>query len=127
MNLFHCLLCSAYTHVIALFPNSSYTLMKLAKGSKRRSTSFENAAHRQLQTSSLISKLSVCDDIVSECFYICNQDFDQRVHFNCVTISDEDWIYWNLYYIEHDDTDISNQLPKFYDVHHIWVKTFSKQ
>jgi hypothetical protein len=126
MNLFHCLLCSAYTHVTALFSKSSNTLMKLAKGSKRRIKSFENAAHRQLQTSSLSSKLSVCDDIVSECLYICNQNFDQRLHFHCVAISDEDWMLWNLYDKEHGDLDISNQVPKFHDVHHVWVKTFSK-
>ncbi len=67
MNLFPCLLCSVYTHVIALCSNSTNTLTKLAKGRKWRIISFENAAHRQLQTFSLSSKLSVCDDIVSEC------------------------------------------------------------
>jgi hypothetical protein len=56
--------------------NSSNILMKLATRSKQRITSFENAAQRQLQTSSLSSKLSVCDDIVNECLYICNQNFD---------------------------------------------------
>jgi hypothetical protein len=126
MNLFHCLLCNAFTHVTALFSNSSSTLVKLAKGSKRRITSFENAVHRQLQTSSLSSKLSLHDDIVSECLYICNQNFDQRVHFHCMAISDEDWRLWNFYDEEHDDMDISNQLPKYHDVHHVWVKTFSK-
>jgi hypothetical protein len=53
---------------------------------------FENAAHRHFQRSSLSSKLSVLDDIVSECRYICNQNYDQRVHLHCVcvAISDED-------------------------------------
>jgi hypothetical protein len=101
--------------------------MNLAKGSKRRITYFENAAHRQLQTSSLSSKLSVCDDIVCECLYICNQNFDRRVHFNCMAVSDEDWMLWNFYDKEHDYMDISNQVPKFHDVHHVWVKKFSKQ
>jgi hypothetical protein len=96
MNLFPCLLFSLYTHVIALYSKSSNTLMKLAKGSKQRITSFENAALRQLQTSSLTSKLSICDDIVSECLYICNQNFDQRVHFDCVAVSDDDWMFWNV-------------------------------
>jgi hypothetical protein len=72
--------------------------MKLATGSKRRITSFENAAQRQLQISSLSSKLSVCDDIVNECLYNCNQNFDRRVHFNCVAVSDENWILWNFYH-----------------------------
>jgi hypothetical protein len=26
-----------------------------------------------------------------------------------------------------DYTDISNQVPKFHDVHHVWVKTFLEQ
>jgi hypothetical protein len=101
--------------------------MKLAKGSKQRITSFENAVHRQLKTSSLCSKWSVHDDFVSECLYICNQNFDQIVNFYCVAVSDEDWMLWNFYDEEHDGTDISNQVPKFHDVHHVWVKTFSEQ
>jgi hypothetical protein len=100
--------------------------MKLATGSKRRMTSFENAAHQQLQTYSLSSKLSVCDDIVSECLYICNQNFDQSMHFNCVAASDEDWMLWNFDDKERDYTDISNQMPKFHDLHHVWVKTIWK-
>jgi hypothetical protein len=71
--------------------------------------------------------LSVRDDIVSECLYICNQNFDQRVHFNCVAVSDEDWMLWNVYDKERDNMDISNQVPKFHDAYHVWVKTFSKQ
>ncbi len=126
MNLFPCLLCSLYTHAIALYSNSSSMLMKLAKWSNRRITSFENAAHMQLQTFSLRSKLSVCDDIVSECLYICNQNFDQRVHFKCVAISDEDWMLWNFYDKECDYMYISTQVPKFHDVHHMRVKTFSE-
>jgi hypothetical protein len=62
--------------ILLFYYNSSNTLMKLATGSKWRITSFENAAQRQLQTSSLSSKLSVCDDIVNECLYICNENFD---------------------------------------------------
>jgi hypothetical protein len=127
MNLFPCLLCSLYTHVIALYSNSSNTLIKLAKGSKLRITSFENSTHRQLQTPSFSSKLSVRDDIVSECLYICNQNFDQRVHFNCAAVSDENWMLWNFYDKERDYMDISNQVPKFHDVHHVWVKLFFKQ
>jgi hypothetical protein len=99
--------------------NSSNTLMKLATGSKRRITSFENAAQQQLQTSSLSSKLSVRDDFVNECLYICNQNFDQRVHFNCVAVSDKNWILWNFYDKERDYTDISKQVPEFHDVHHV--------
>jgi hypothetical protein len=108
---------------LLFYYNSSNTLMKLATGSKWRITSFENAAQQKLQTSSLSSKLSVCDDIVNECLYICNQNFDQRVHFNCMAVSDKYWILWNFYDKEGDYTDISKQVPKFHDVHHVRVKT----
>jgi hypothetical protein len=94
-------------------------LIKLATRSKWRITSFENAAPQQLQTSSFSSKLSVCDDVVNECLYICNQNFDQRVHFNCVAVSDENWILWIFYDKERDYTDISKQVPKFHDVDHV--------
>ncbi len=53
----------------------SNTLMKLAKGSKLRVTTFELEATRELQTSSLSSKLSVQDDIVWETLYVCKQNF----------------------------------------------------
>jgi hypothetical protein len=96
-------------------------LIKLATGSKQRITSFELAAHQQLQTSSLSSKLSVCGDIVSECLYICNQKFDRRVHFNCVAVSDEEWMLWNFFEKGCDYTDISNQVPKYHDVHNVRV------
>jgi hypothetical protein len=101
--------------------------MKLATGSKRRSTSFEHAVHQQMQTSSLSSTLSVCDDIVIECLYICNQNFDRRVYFGCVAVSDEDGVLWNFYEKERDYTDISNQVPKYHDVHYVWVRSFSEQ
>jgi hypothetical protein len=102
--------------------NLSNTLITLTRGSKRRTTYFEHAAHSQLQPSSLSSKLSVCNDIVSECLYICNQNFDQRVYFNCVAVSDDDWMVWNFYDKERDYTNISNQVPKYHDVHHVLVK-----
>jgi hypothetical protein len=73
------------------------------------------------------SKLSVCDDIVSECLNICNQNFDRRVHFNCVDVSYEDWVLWNFYEKECDYTDISNQVPKNHDVYHVWVRSFLEQ
>jgi hypothetical protein len=77
------------------------------------------ATEQQLQTSSLSSKLSVHDDIVNECLYICHQNFGQRLHFNCVAVSNENWILLNFYDKEHDYTDINKQVPKFHDVHHV--------
>jgi hypothetical protein len=40
-----------------------------------------------------------------------------------VAFSDEDWMHLNFFDKERDYTDISNQVPKFHDVHHVWVKT----
>jgi hypothetical protein len=42
-----------------------------------------------------------------------------------VAISDEDWMLWNFYDTQHGDINISNQVPKFDEVHHVWVKRFS--
>ncbi len=70
--------------------------MKLAKGSNRKIESFLNHSHRQLQTTSLCSKLSIANDIVNECLYICNQNFDHRNDFHCVAMSDDDWMIWNF-------------------------------
>jgi hypothetical protein len=57
------------TSVINILSN---TLMKLAKGSKLCITTFELEATRELQPSSLSSKLSVQDNIVKETIHICN-------------------------------------------------------
>jgi hypothetical protein len=56
-----------------------------------------------------------------------NVNFDQRVHFNYMAVSNKDWMLWNLYDKECDYTDVSNQVLKFHDVHHVWVKIFSEQ
>ena len=116
-----------YTYLIFCLSTSSNTLMKLAKGSNRIIDSFEKAAHRQLQTSSLSSKLSIRDDIVSECVYICNQNFDHRMDFHCVAISDDNWMLWNFDDKNDSDMNISNQVPKFLEVHHVWVNTLCNQ
>ncbi len=44
-----------------------------------------------------------------------------------MAISDENWILWNFYDKELDYTDISKQVPKFHDVHHVRVKTLLEQ
>jgi hypothetical protein len=93
--------------------------MKLAKGSGQRINSFEKEAHMHLQSSSLSSKLTIRDDVVRECLYVCNQNYDQRVHFRCVAISDDDWMPWNFYHKQQDITELSNQVPLFHDVHHV--------
>jgi hypothetical protein len=103
----------------------SITLMKLAKGSKLRITTFELEATRELQTSSLSSKLSVRDDIVRETLYLCNQNFDQRQCFKCVACSKDMWKVWNFHHKKSTGVeDISSEVPKFLDVHHVCLKTF---
>ena len=121
---------NSYTHTLVsklLSSNHSNTLMKLAKGSGRRIKSFEKEAHRHLQSSSLSSKLTIRDDVVRECLYICNQNYDQRVHFHCVAISDDDWMLWNFYHKQQDITELSNQVPLFHNVHHVRVKRLGEQ
>jgi hypothetical protein len=44
-----------------------------------------------------------------------------------VAVSDEDWMLWNFYEKECDYTDISNQVPKYHDVHHVQVRSFLEQ
>ncbi len=47
--------------------NTSTSLLKMAKGSNRRITMFNNEAQRALQTTSLASKLKIKDTILKEC------------------------------------------------------------
>ena len=93
--------------------------MKLAEESGQRIKSVEKEAHRHLQSSSLGSKLTIRDDVVQRCLYICNQNYDQRFHFHCVAISNDDWMLWNFHDKQPVVMDISNQVPKFHDVHHV--------
>ncbi len=116
----------SFTHFPYFISNPSNTLKKLAKGSGRRINSFEKEAHRHLQSSSMSSKLTIRDDVVRECLYICNQNYDQRVHFHCVAISDDDWMLWNFYHKQKHITELSNQVPLFHDVHHVRVKMLAE-
>ena len=101
--------------------------MKLAKGSNRKIESFLNHSHRQLQTTSLSSKLSIANDIVNECVYICNQNFDHRNEFHCVAMSDDDWMLWNFDNKTIDLNVISNHIPQFLDVYHVCVTRLHDQ
>ena len=101
--------------------------MKLAKGSNRKIESFLNHSHRQLQTTSLSSKLSIANDIVNECLYICNQNFDHRNDFHCVAMSDDDWMLWNFDNKTIDLNVISNHIPQFLDVYHVRVTRLHDQ
>jgi hypothetical protein len=99
--------------------------MKLAKGSKLPITIFELEANRELQTSSLSSKLSVRDDIVQETLYVHNKIFDQRQFFKCVACSEDMWKAWNFHQKNSTGVEnISSEVPKFLDVHHVCLKKF---
>ncbi len=99
--------------------------MKLAKQSKHCILAFKNEANRQLQFSSLSSKLVVRDEIVWECLYTCNQKFDQQKYFHCVARLDDIWMVWNFHQKKlNEDNHIIAHVPKFLDVHHVAVKTF---
>jgi hypothetical protein len=86
---------------------------------------FENEANSQLQFLLLSSKLVVRDELIWECLYICNQNFDQQKYFHCVAQSDENWMVWNVHQKKsNEDNDIMSHVPKFLNVHHVVVKTF---
>ena len=105
--------------------NTSNSLIKMARGTNRRITMFDNDAQRALQTTSLSSKLEIKDTILKECLHICNQNFDKRKYYCCVQCSDDDWMVWNFYYDSTTlDDDISGMAPKFLNVFHVRVKRF---
>jgi hypothetical protein len=62
-------------------------------------------------------------DIVQECLYKFNQNFDQRKYFHCVVQSNENWMVWNFHQ-KNEDNDIMSHVPKFLNVHHVVVETF---
>jgi hypothetical protein len=105
----------------------SNTLIKLAKGSKLRITKFELKANRNLQSSSLSSKMSLQDSIVRETLYVCNQNFDQRQFFMCVACTEELWKVWNLHQKQLSGVeDIYSEVPKFLHLHHVCLKPSCK-
>ena len=105
--------------------NTSTSLLKMARGTNRRITMFDNEAQRALQTTSLSSKLEIKDTILKECLHVCNQNFDKRKYYCCVQCSDDDWMVWNFYYDASKlNDDISGMAPKFLNVFHVRLKRF---
>jgi hypothetical protein len=103
----------------------SNTLINLAKGSKHQIRAFEYIANRQLQFSSLSSKLVVRDDFAWECLYMCKQNFDQQKYFHSVAQLDENWMVWNFHQKNQMKTMIScHMFQKLLNLHHVVVKTF---
>jgi len=94
--------------------NTSTSLLKMARGTNRRITMFDNEAQRALQTTSRASKLEIKDTILKECLHVCNQNFDKKKYYCCVQCSDDDWMVWNFYYDSSKiDDDISVMAPNF--------------
>jgi hypothetical protein len=108
--------------------NISKSLMFMAKGSIHRIEEFEKNAHRELQNSSLCSKLVIKDDVTRECLYLCNQNFDRRHDYMCVQCLEDDWMVWNFNRKKSYDSKSSDHnsliVPKFKNVYHVCVKRF---
>lgn len=108
--------------------NISKSLMFMAKGSIHRIEEFEKNAHRELQNSSLCSKLVIKDDVTRECLYLCNQNFDRRHDYMCVQCLEDDWMVWHLNHKKSYDSKSSDHnsliVPKFKNVYHVRVKRF---
>jgi hypothetical protein len=112
-----------YTMRCSSNTNTSTSLLKMAKGSNRRITMFDNEAQRALQTTSLASKLIIKDTILKQCLHICNQNFDKRKYYKCVQCSEDDWMVWNFYYDPSKIKDnIADMVPKFLNVFHVCLK-----
>ncbi len=67
--------------------NTSKSLLKMARGSDQRISIFDKNSHRELQFTSLSSKLKIKDELICECLQMCNQNFDKRKNYQCVQLS----------------------------------------
>jgi len=114
-----------YTMGCSSYLNTNTSLLKMARGTNRHITMFDNEAQQALQTTSLASKLEIKETILKECLHVSNQNFDKRKYYCCVQCSDDDWMVWNFYYDSSKiDDDISGMVPKFLNVFHVRVKRF---
>ena len=105
--------------------NTSTSLLKMARGSNRRITMFDNEAQQALHKTSLASKLKIKDTILKECLHICNQNFDKRNYNCCVQCSEDDWMVWNFHYdLSKINNNIEGMVPKFLNVFHVRMKRF---
>jgi hypothetical protein len=86
---------------------------------------FDNVSHKELQFTSLSSKLKIKDELICECLQMCNQNFDKCKYYHCVQISEDNWMVWNFYQRESTiDDRIEEMVPKFLNVYHICLKRF---
>jgi hypothetical protein len=71
--------------------------------------------------------LSLQDDIVRETLYVCNKTIDQRQYFKCVACSEDMWKLLDFSSKKSTGVeDISSEVTKFLDVHHVGLKHFAK-
>jgi hypothetical protein len=105
--------------------NTSNSLLKLARGSDQRISMFDKNSHRELQFTSLSSKLKIKDELICECLQMCNQNFDKHKYYHCVQISEDNWMVWNFHQHESTiDDNIEGMVPKFLNVYHVFLKRF---
>jgi hypothetical protein len=74
--------------------NTSNCLLRMARGSDQRISMYDTNSHRELQFTSLSSKLKIKDDMIRECLHIYNQNFDKCKPYHCVQVSKDNWMVW---------------------------------
>jgi hypothetical protein len=105
--------------------NISNSLLRMARGSDQRISIYDTSSHRELQLTSLSSKLKIKDDLIRECLHICNQNFDKCKCYHCVQVSEDNWMVWNLYHNKSTmDENIECMVPKFLNVYNVCLKRF---
>jgi hypothetical protein len=105
--------------------NTSNSLLRMARGSDQRISMDDTNSHRELQFTSLSSKLKIKDDLICECLHICNQNFDKRKPYHSVQVSEDNWMVWNFYQKKIPmDENIEGMVPKFLNVYNVCLKQF---
>jgi hypothetical protein len=100
--------------------NTSNSLLRMARGSDQWISMYDPNFHRELQFTSLSSKLKINDELIRECLHICNQNFDKRKCYHCVQVSEDNWMVWNLYQNKSTmDENIEGMVPKFLIVYNV--------
>jgi hypothetical protein len=97
--------------------NTSNSLLRMARGSDQRISMYDTNSHRELQFTSLLSKLKIKDDLIRECLHICNQNFDKHNCYHCVQVSK----VWDFYQNKSTmDENIVGMVPKFLNVYRLF-------
>jgi hypothetical protein len=105
--------------------NTSNSLLRMARGSDQRISMYDTVSRRELQFTSLSSKLKIKDDLICECLHICNQNFDKCKHYHCVQVSKDNWMVWIFYQNKSTmDENFVGRVPKFLNVYNLCLKQF---